>query len=64
MVGHNDYARKRADMLASLGYTVMAVDMYGDGKQADHPKDLANLPVQYARTCRSPRHASMLHSMY
>lgn len=37
--GHNAYARKRADMLATLGYTAMAIDMYGDGKQADHPKD-------------------------
>jgi len=36
--GHNDYARKRADMLADLGYAALAVDMYGDGKQADHPK--------------------------
>ena len=35
--GHNSYARKRADMLAELGYTAMAVDMYGDGKTADHP---------------------------
>ncbi|MDH5656624.1 MAG: dienelactone hydrolase family protein [Spirochaetia bacterium] len=35
--GHNDYARKRADMLASLGYTAFALDMYGDGKQAEHP---------------------------
>lgn len=35
--GHNDYARKRADMLAGLGYVALAVDMYGDGKQADHP---------------------------
>jgi len=32
--GHNAYARKRADMLAGLGYTALAVDMYGDGKQA------------------------------
>ena len=37
--GYNDYARRRARMLAELGYTAMAVDMYGDGKQADHPKD-------------------------
>ena len=35
--GHNTYARKRADMLAELGYTALAVDMYGDGKTADHP---------------------------
>jgi dienelactone hydrolase len=39
--GHNDYARKRADMLAELGYTALAVDMYGDGKQAEHPDDAA-----------------------
>jgi len=37
--GHNPYARKRADMLAELGYTALAVDMYGDGKTADHPDD-------------------------
>jgi len=37
--GHNDYARNRARMLAELGYTALAVDMYGDGKKADHPED-------------------------
>jgi len=37
--GHNDYARKRARMLAEMGYTALAVDMYGDGKQANHPDD-------------------------
>jgi dienelactone hydrolase len=37
--GHNAYARSRAKQLAALGYTALAVDMYGDGKQADHPKD-------------------------
>ena len=37
--GHNQYARKRAIMLAELGYAALAVDMYGDGKQADHPED-------------------------
>jgi len=37
--GHNDYARQRAEMLADLGYTALAVDMYGDGKTADHPED-------------------------
>ena len=35
--GHNSYARKRAEMLAKLGYTALALDMYGDGKTADHP---------------------------
>ena len=37
--GHNDYARSRADQLAGMGYTALAVDMYGDGKQAAHPED-------------------------
>jgi dienelactone hydrolase len=55
--GHNDYARRRADMLAELGYVALAVDMYGDGKQADHPDDagkfagevMKNMPVMKAR---------------
>ncbi|HEC85640.1 MAG: dienelactone hydrolase family protein [Candidatus Parabeggiatoa sp. nov. 2] len=39
--GHNPYARKRANMLAKLGYTALAVDMYGDGKNTQHPKQAA-----------------------
>jgi dienelactone hydrolase len=37
--GLNDYAKRRARMLAELGYTALALDMYGDGKQAAHPDD-------------------------
>ena len=37
--GLNDNARMRARMLAEMGYTAVAVDMYGDGKQAMHPED-------------------------
>lgn len=37
--GHNDYVRHRADMLAELGYTAFALDMYGTGKVAQHPED-------------------------
>lgn len=37
--GQNEYARKRADMLAALGYTAFALDMYGNGKLAEHPGD-------------------------
>ncbi len=37
--GHNEHARQRARKLAELGYTAFAVDMYGDGKQANHPGD-------------------------
>jgi dienelactone hydrolase len=41
--GHNAYARKRADMLAALGYIALAVDMYGDGKTASHPDEAGKL---------------------
>ncbi len=37
--GLNDYARRRADMLAQLGYAALALDMYGEGKTATHPDD-------------------------
>jgi dienelactone hydrolase len=37
--GHNEYARERARMLAGLGYTALALDMYGDGHQAHHPDE-------------------------
>lgn len=44
--GHNAYVRKRADMLAGLGYTALAVDMYGDGKQAEHPDDAGKFAAE------------------
>jgi len=55
--GHNEYARMRARMLATMGYTALAVDMYGDGKTANHPKDAGkfasavggNMPLAKAR---------------
>ena len=37
--GHDDYVEGRARMLARLGYTAFAPDMYGTGKLAKHPKD-------------------------
>ncbi len=37
--GLNEYARKRARMLAELGYVALAVDMYGDGKGSEHPDE-------------------------
>ncbi|MCG8672568.1 MAG: dienelactone hydrolase family protein [Pseudomonadales bacterium] len=36
--GANDYAHKRAKDLAKEGYVAFALDMYGTGKVADHPK--------------------------
>ncbi len=55
--GHDEYARRRARMLAALGYTALAVDMYGNGKKAGHPKDAGqfsgevrkNLPMMMSR---------------
>lgn len=41
--GHDDYARKRARMLAELGYTALALDMYGEGKHVHHPNDANKL---------------------
>ncbi|MCB0322774.1 MAG: dienelactone hydrolase family protein [Bdellovibrionales bacterium] len=37
--GHTDYVRQRARLLAKEGYAAFAIDMYGNGKTADHPKD-------------------------
>lgn len=37
--GLDRYARARADQLAALGFVALAVDMYGDGKLADHPAE-------------------------
>ncbi len=37
--GHGEYVRERARMLAEMGYTALALDMYGAGKLATHPKD-------------------------
>jgi dienelactone hydrolase len=37
--GQNEYIRNRAHMLAELGYTALALDMYGDGKLASHPDE-------------------------
>lgn len=36
--GHGDYVRQRAEMLAQLGYVGFALDMYGAGQYAEHPK--------------------------
>ncbi len=37
--GLNDYARKRAEMLARLGYVAFAVDMYGKDKVTEHANE-------------------------
>jgi dienelactone hydrolase len=37
--GLNDYAKSRARELAKLGYSALAIDMYGEGKHTEHPDD-------------------------
>ncbi len=41
--GLNDYIKKRTEQVASLGYFAMGVDMYGNGKTADHPEEAGSL---------------------
>jgi len=48
--GHDAYARRRADMLAAEGYTALALDMYGTGRLADHPKDAKSFAVEVIKT--------------
>jgi dienelactone hydrolase len=55
--GHDEHARNSARRLAAAGFVALALDMYGDGKQAHHPKEAAklltevrsNLPLMRAR---------------
>jgi dienelactone hydrolase len=39
--GLNDYARRRVEQLAAMGYMAFALDMYGKGKITKHPKQAA-----------------------
>lgn len=41
--GANDYARKRARMLAEAGYVALVVDMFGNGENAADPKEAGAL---------------------
>ena len=41
--GLNDYVRGRARQLAELGYSAMAIDMYGDGRTAQDPEGAGSL---------------------
>jgi dienelactone hydrolase len=47
--GLNDYARRRAEQLAELGYVALAADIYGDGKVAADVKEAMALSQTYKR---------------
>ncbi|GAB4201943.1 MAG: dienelactone hydrolase family protein [Wenzhouxiangellaceae bacterium] len=53
--GLNEHSRQRAEALAKLGYTALAVDMYGDGKTADHPKKAGEFVAEVMRNADSAR---------
>lgn len=53
--GLNNYAHKRAEMLAELGYTALAIDMYGDGKQAEHPEDASKFAMEVMQNMPAAR---------
>ena len=41
--GLDDYIRMRTDKLAELGYTALAIDMYGNGANADSPDEAGGM---------------------
>ena len=43
--GQDSYIRKRAEMLADLGYAAFAIDLYGDGKHTTVPLEAGHLMV-------------------
>ena len=45
--GLNDYMHMRIKKMAELGYIAFAVDMYGDGKVAENPKDAQALATPF-----------------
>ncbi len=45
--GLNDYAKRRADQLAQLGYVALAIDMYGKGVLAKDHQEAAQLSGVY-----------------
>ncbi len=46
-MGLGDYEKKRADMLAKLGYNVFAVDIYGKGVRPKDTKEATALATKY-----------------
>lgn len=51
--GLNDYARKRAEMLAEMGYVAFACDMYGDGKVTEHPQEAGKMASEVRKNVKA-----------
>src|SRR2546423_1476328 len=63
--GLGDYEKKRAEMLAKLGYNVFAVDIYGKGIRPTNPKDAAAEAAKYKndRPCLRARATAGLEAV-
>jgi dienelactone hydrolase len=53
--GLNDYAKKRAEQLAGLGYVAFACDMYGGGKTTEHPKEAGEFAGEVRKNVKNWR---------
>jgi len=53
--GQNEYVRRRARMLADLGYVALAVDMFGGGKVADNPTEATSFSSEAIRSLDTAR---------
>lgn len=60
--GQNEEVRKRADMLAGLGYTALVADMYGSGKQANNSEEAAELAKEVSGNAEL-RHSRFMAAM-
>lgn len=53
--GLNDYAKRRARDLAALGYSALAIDMYGQGRNTQHPEDAGAFMQAVMADPKTPR---------
>ncbi|SDN91754.1 dienelactone hydrolase family protein [Pseudomonas jinjuensis] len=53
--GLNDYAKRRARDLAALGYSAMAIDMYGSGKVGAHPEEARGFMQEALKNAHSAK---------
>ncbi len=53
--GLNDYAKKRGEMLAKLGYVAFCADMYGEGAVTEHPMKAGEMASMVRKNAASWR---------
>jgi dienelactone hydrolase len=51
--GLDDYARRRAEQLAGLGYVAFACDMYGGGKHTEHPEEAGKMAAEVRKNLKT-----------